>query len=444
MQSREDWANWVASECKQRGWTHNGESPLVWREIVDTGGKGLYLGGLKEFEEYASHYHSIHATTTTELEDKIAAENESTLEQQQLNEQNKIPEPVERVCLTDATSPIAYHLAKQIVTGVVFGKQQRVAIHLYHREASGSPCDGLALELQDLASPLLDYIRVTTSLKEAFDSVSLVFLLDYAYNANNLKKFALESIKEHEEQLVDAAILYQTYANTLDFAACKNVKVVVSGYFANTGTALVAANVSSLPPSSIVAAPCLAESQARAIIAQRLQMNPSDVFHLIVWGRTHGAVQVDLWSTRVCHFPGAVMGPDPFNLPITRCEFDIEWLEKEFPRLVTAKHTHLEGYGEEGPSLAEAVSLAHFSHTWVSGANHKWEWQSVGVISDGDGSAYQVPEGLACSLPCCLNNGKWEPVPNLNQNKVRTFLAITIMIINNCFSRIILQVKLCS
>ncbi len=52
------------------GWRHS-SSPLVWRELLDRGGKGMYLGGLAEFQEYALHYHGISPSTEPATEDKV-------------------------------------------------------------------------------------------------------------------------------------------------------------------------------------------------------------------------------------------------------------------------------------------------------------------------------------------------------------------------------------
>lgn len=69
--SSEEWPDWIRDECEQRGWSaHQGEV-LVWRELVMRGGRGVYLGGVKEFEEYAAEYHDISPPTSQDQEDNI-------------------------------------------------------------------------------------------------------------------------------------------------------------------------------------------------------------------------------------------------------------------------------------------------------------------------------------------------------------------------------------
>lgn len=374
---------------------------------MDTGGKGLYLGGLQQFEEYALEYHNITPSTDAELETKMASENHQTFQQKQLALERMVSEPPLKLCITNSNGPLAYHLAQHVATTGVSGISKKVAIHLYHEE-SNSLCKGLALELKDLASSCLEYVRFTTSLHEAFEGVSLVYILNYPYTAQNLDKYT--SQRKRNEEISTVTTLFQTYAIALESAANSDVKVVINGCFANTGAAIMAASVSSLPSGSFVAAPCLAESQAKAIIAKRLKLNSSNITQVAIWGRTHGTVLADISFTRVSKFPGAIVGPEPFNLPLTRCEFDTNWLEQEFPELLMSQHSHLRGYKKEGAVLVEAVGLAQLGNCWLLGDSDK-DWQSVGVVSDG--GIYDVPKGVVCSVPCQCKEGKWQLIPHL-------------------------------
>ncbi len=379
---------------------------MLWRELVDTGGKGLYLGGLKEFEDYALKYYAISPSTDLVLEGKIASENRQTFLQQQQERENFVPTPPIKICLTDATSTVAYHLAQLLATGAVTRPDTMVALHLFNPELN-TVCEGVIMELQDLASPCLEYIKFSSSMEEAFAGVSMAYILDYPYTTHNLNLFNLDV---RNTRLTAVVNQFREYTKALENAASKDVKVVVSGCFANSGAGIMAASASTLPSSSFVASPCLAESQMKAVIASRLHLNGSDIMQAAVWGKTHGpAIIADTSFTRVQHYPGAVMGPDPFNLPLTRCEFDKDWLEKTFPQLMEARHGALEGYREEGAAVSEAVGLATFGRDWWLGETQ--QWRSVGVVNDG--TAYSIPKGVACSTPCHCKEGKWECVPDL-------------------------------
>lgn len=328
---------------------------------MDTGGKGLYLGGLKEFEDYAYQYYAITPSTTPELEALIAAENKLSFEKKQWELDNAIPEVLVKVCLTNASSSLSYQLAQLVATGAVLGSA-RVVLHLYSQDEDNA-CESIAMELHDLASPQLAYVKTTSSLRDAFDGVDLVFLLDWTYNAANLKLCSPDS-HQWEEVMERVGSLYHDYAKGAEAWASNNVKVCVTGCVSNVGVAVMAASVPALSRSCI-AAPCLAESQARTVLGQHLHIHSSTISQVIIWGRTHGQVLADHSFARVQHFPGAVVGPDPFDLPLSRCEFNKEWLKEEFPRLVALHHQLLDGYREDGPAMAEAVALAGLATRWM-------------------------------------------------------------------------------
>ena len=123
VKSEEAWSTWLENECKQRGWSHNQGSPIIWREIVDTGGMGLYIGGPEQFEKYAQQYYNISPTTEVKLEEEIAIENLQTFQEDE--RQVKPPVQLIRVCLTNCTCPVAYHLAQLIATGNLLGPAQK-------------------------------------------------------------------------------------------------------------------------------------------------------------------------------------------------------------------------------------------------------------------------------------------------------------------------------
>ena len=70
-----EWVDWVKGKCEERGWAGHSGDVMVWRELVKRGGRGMYVGGVKEFEEYASHYHNITPLTNSSTEDSIGRSN---------------------------------------------------------------------------------------------------------------------------------------------------------------------------------------------------------------------------------------------------------------------------------------------------------------------------------------------------------------------------------
>ena len=605
----------------------------MWRELLDRGGKGLYLGGLSEFEQYARHYYDVVMETDTLSEQKVAAENLDTLKALELERQTSPKVEPLRLCITNATSETAYHLASLIARGGI-GGEQVLALQLLDSADNLPQLEGTAMELTDLAGPHLVSVQVTSSVQEALSSVSVAFILDYPHPASGQRQGEpapsteehqesgqrqggpapsteeqnmseqtqgepapvneehqeseqtqgepaplteeqnlseqrqgepAPSTEEHQEseqkqgepapsteehreseqkqgepapsteehqvfgqrqeepapvneehreseqtqgepapsteeqnmseqrqgeptpskeehqeseqkrgelvpvseehqvseeepapstekhqeseqrqgepaqsteeqnmseqkqgepapsteeqnmskqrqgepapstekqntELASSALRYHQYATTLDFCAQKDVKVILSGKYANTGAAIMAKAVTSIPKTSFVACPSLAEAQARSILAQKLNTNTADVRQVAMWGRTHGAVLSDTSHTLAHHFKGAVVGPESFSLPVRQCIFEKEWLSKEFPVLLAARHGGMEGYRSNRCPLSEAVGLVTLAQDWCNGGGCE-EWRSMGVMCEGGEGVYGVPEGLVFSVP---------------------------------------------
>ena len=66
-----EWGGWVREECERRGWVGHSGEVLVWRELVKRGGRGVYMGGVREFEEYALHYHNLPPHTEATVEERV-------------------------------------------------------------------------------------------------------------------------------------------------------------------------------------------------------------------------------------------------------------------------------------------------------------------------------------------------------------------------------------
>ena len=145
------------------------------------------MGGMDEFCDYSQHYYGIKPSTSEDLDLKIAAENLNAFNSVRLEEsQNKPIEPL-HICITNASSPLAYQLASRIVLNEVF--DQKIHLHLLYNDGHLESVQALAMELQDLAHHKLAFLSFTDSPQEAFKAVSAVFVLDeFSNRANEVEK----------------------------------------------------------------------------------------------------------------------------------------------------------------------------------------------------------------------------------------------------------------
>ena len=385
----------MLEQCQEKGWTHPPtSSPLIWRELIDRGGKGSYVGGLAEFEEYSYHYYQVSPPIAADdtLATAISVENADTLQTLIIEAQQLQREPPVHVCITSASSALSYHLSSLLLTRAVF-KDRDVFIHLYDHPDNISVLEGVAMELTDLAHSKLAGVSCSSSMQDAFKAVSAAFIVESS------------PVTQDSMSVSEAAVMYYRYAAMMDYCAQKDVRVVVIGPHSNTGAAIMAQTVTSISKSSFVASPFLVMQQARSILAGKLNVKSSDLEKVAVWGPCEGEVVIDTAHTRVHNFQGSITGPEEFSLPLLECLFDRLWLNEEFPGLVLSRHLQGHGYGGRGNDLAVAVGLCQLMKAWWGSEG---EWYPVGVVCD---SAKQgMEEGMVISQPCICRDEKWLPV----------------------------------
>lgn len=178
--------------CTTNGWTHPpSSSPLIWRELIDRGGKGVYMGGLEEFCAYSQHYYNIVPSTSDDLDSEIAAENLNAFNGISLERAQRMQVEPLHVCITNASSPLAYQVASRVLLNEVFGSRQILHLHLLDTSDCNESVQALVMELQDLAHHNLAHVSSTTSPHEAFKAVAAVFVLD------EFSKAEEDSVRDH-------------------------------------------------------------------------------------------------------------------------------------------------------------------------------------------------------------------------------------------------------
>ena len=392
--SQEDWSSWVEEQCHDNGWTHPPSiSPLIWRELIDRGGKGAYVGSLSEFEEYTQHYYGISPSTTVEMDAKISAENLDAFHSLQLEKGRNIPSKPLHVCITQASSPLAYQLAPLLLSKKVFG-DRKIHLHLYDTQDKQEILQGVSMELYDMAHPLLAGVTCTDSVQEAFREISALYILDY-YN---------DSSTGTNEELSEIAQRYSKYAGILDYSADKDVRVVLIGPYSNTGAGIMSKFVSSIDRKNFISSSSLAEHQASTILATKMNTTTADVTHVGILGRSQGEVIADTGHVLVKNFQGSVVGPNDFSINLSQCLFDNKWVKDDFPMLFSKRHTNSGCYGNQGLCLAEAVVLCKLMKSWCDGDEM---WHSVGTVHEED-------QDVVVSYPCICKDGKWERVSGID------------------------------
>ncbi|XP_041459024.1 putative malate dehydrogenase 1B isoform X1 [Lytechinus variegatus] len=395
-----EWEDWLQQQCKQNNWSFK-KSPIVWRELIERGGKGVLIGGSNEFQEYAYSYYGVSSEQMSIDMTKIASENLETKVVVDAEEQHRLSlsKPLQ-VCITNSSSPIAYHMVNEIARGDVLGHDKEVSIRLLTKPADKDFVEGQCMEAFDLACPLLRNVKVHTDATVALTGVHVaVFLDEFCLTEEESAK--LGGVSQ------EGCAQFAQYGRILNQYADQDVKVLISGKGKlNFSALMLKHSAPRIARQNIIITPRLQENRAKAAIARKINVNSASVADLIIWGNIGGITHNDISEARVFKYEGAVWGPPSFSRPVTEVVHDEKWLQTEYPQLLQNHPNALETMLNHKVAMSEAHAVTSVLNHWFNGSPDK-EVFSLGVYSDG---WYELPVDIFFSLPVKFQKGAWEVV----------------------------------
>lgn len=351
---------------------------MIWRELIDRGGRGFLIGGPTEFSQYIEEYYGVSPDIyDDELAGKVAEENLNTLVQDKKEIELTQPEEPINICITNSSCLLAYQLCHMLCSQQVCDSD----IQLTLLDESGvEQTEGVALEVTDTCSNYVRSVKVTDNTSEAFKQAAIIFILD---------QFSVDT------DISRVAYHYHNYAKILDNSnPSSNAKVITYGIYSELAVSIMVHYSNCMKRSQFCSSHYFTEQQVKSTIANKLKINPANISGVAIWGST-----VDLSLCRISQFNGAIVGPPHFSLPLNNCLFDTKWLEEDFFKEFSSRSSKA-AYKDDGPCVAEATSLLRHIQDWING-NDK-EFHSVGVVSDGTIAA--ITDGLCVCVPTHYNN----------------------------------------
>ncbi|NWR72405.1 MDHC protein, partial [Centropus unirufus] len=401
-QHPDKWEQWLHDICEKNGWKHT-ESPIVWRELLDRGGKGLLLGGVDDFLEYAQRYYGITSMTLDEEILDIAGENlqvhiETAKEEEEIKSHIK---PLQ-IWITSASAPTCYQLISLLANGEVFGETTEISIHLLDTEQCKEVLCGVVMEAEDLAFPLLRSISEHTERDGAFIQADIIIVLDDVPLNREGQSF--------ENYICEVSEICQAYAPLIEKNAKSEVRVIASGQtFVNLKAMMIMTYGPSIKPENVIAVATPWESAAKAMLARKLHMNAGGVKDVIVWGNISGSNYIDLSHAKLYGYDGAIWGPADFPRPLLKILYDSEWIHSEFLSAQSSLISRVRHCVGMLPAHAIASVLRYWYHGSPPG-----EIISVGILTKGQ---FCIPEGIVFSMPVRFQNGNWEVMTELEINE---------------------------
>jgi len=298
-------------------------------------------------------------------------------------------EPV-RVAVTGAAGQIGYSLLFRIASGSMLGPDQPVILQLLEITPALGALEGVCMELEDCAFPLVHGMVPTDDADVAFGDADVALLVGAMPRKEGMERSDLLSANGG---------IFKPQGEALSRSAKRDVKVLVVGNPANTNCLIAQQNAKDLDPRQFTAMTRLDHNRAVAQLAAKAAGHTTDVTRMTIWGN-HSATQYpDVFHAQVSGTPA-----------FEATGSDHGWLENDFIPTVQQRGAAI--IKARGLSSAASAANAAVDHvrTWVQGTADG-DWTSMAIVSDG---SYGVAEGLMSSFPCTCSDGEYQLVQRLD------------------------------
>jgi malate dehydrogenase len=293
-----------------------------------------------------------------------------------------------KVAVTGAAGAIGYSLLFRIASGQMLGEDTPVELTLLEIPQAVAAAEGVAMELDDCAFPLLSRVDISDDPNSAFDGAQVALLVGARPRSKGM---------ERSDLLEANGGIFKPQGAALNEHADSSVRVLVVGNPANTNALIAMSNAPDIPRERFTAMTRLDHNRAIAQLANKLQVPVSDITNMTIWGN-HSATQYpDIFHAKVSGESAAEKVDDQ------------AWLENEFIPVVQKRGAAI--IEARGASSAASAANAAIDHVrdWTFGTP-EGDWVSMAIPSDG---SYGVQEGIISSFPCSTSGGSYEIVQGL-------------------------------
>ncbi|HRX72250.1 MAG: malate dehydrogenase [Candidatus Competibacteraceae bacterium] len=292
-----------------------------------------------------------------------------------------------RVVITGAAGNIGYAMAFRIASGSMLGPDQPVILQLLEITPALQALQGVVMELNDCAFPLLASVVATDDLKTAFTDANYAMLVGARPRGPGM---------ERKDLLTANGAIFGPQGKALNDHAARDVKVLVVGNPANTNSLIAASSAPSLSPRQFHAMTRLDHNRALSQLAAKTDSHVNDIKKMIIWGN-HSATQYPDISQ--C----TVKGQAATGL------VDQGWYRDTFiPDVQQRGAAIIKARGASSAASAASSAIDHM-RDWALGTP-EGDWVSMAVPADG---SYGISEGVIYSYPCVCKNGDYEIVQGL-------------------------------
>jgi malate dehydrogenase len=292
------------------------------------------------------------------------------------------------VTVTGAAGQIGYALVFRIASGQLLGLQQPIVLRMLEIEPAMKSLEGVAMELDDCAFPLLADMVITTDTEKAFDGCSWALLVGSVPRKAGMERSDLLSINGG---------IFAPQGKAIAARASKDVRILVVGNPCNTNCYIARMNAPDIPLDRWFAMMRLDENRAKSQLAKKAGLPVSVVTNMGIWGNHSTTQYPDARNARIA-------GMSPFEVIK-----DHGWLKGDFIKTVQKRGAAV--IEARGASSAASAANAVLDTVADLIKPTPWgDWHSVAVASRGE---YGVPDGLQFGFPIQTDGVNWKVVEGI-------------------------------
>jgi malate dehydrogenase len=294
-----------------------------------------------------------------------------------------------KVTVTGAAGQIGYALLPRIASGQLLGSDTTVELRLLEIPDAMGALEGVVMELEDSAFPLLESVETSDDPNVAFDGANVALLVGARPRGKGM---------ERSDLLEANGAIFKPQGEAINNHAADDVKVLVVGNPANTNCLIAMSNAPDVPRERFTSMMRLDHNRAKAQLAKKAGAHARDVRRMTVWGNHSTTQYPDISHAQVGDRPAAELVTER------------DWIEQEFiPTVAKRGAAIIDARGASSAKSAASAAIDHV-HDWVLGTP-EGDWVSMGIPSDG---SYDIEEGLICGFPCTCSGGEWKIVEGLD------------------------------
>jgi len=292
-----------------------------------------------------------------------------------------------RVTVTGAAGQISYALLFRIASGAMLGQDQPVILQLLEIPPAMGALEGVVMELNDCAFPLLQDIVISDDPEVAFEGTDYGLLVGARPRGPGM---------ERKDLLEANAAIFSVQGKAINKVASRDIKVLVVGNPANTNALIASANAPDIDAGQFTAMTRLDHNRALSQLAEKTGAHTTGIKRMTIWGNHSNTQYPDISNTTV-------------NDKAASSLVDQAWLESDFiPTVQERGAAIIKARGASSAASAAAAAIDHM-RTWALGTA-EGDWVSMAIPSDG---SYDIEPGIMYSYPVTCKDGNYAIVQGL-------------------------------